>query len=109
MVGLHLHSIGKEFLATLIATLINELLISNINRIEQVIALNWTEESTIMCINITDNHKPYLISTEDNLSKVLTLPTHFHNNQGNVANSESLHRTSNRQKKAPITRSNDSL
>jgi len=72
MVGLHLNSTGKKFLATLIATLINELLISNINRIEQVIALNWKEESTIMCINITDNvtdnHKPYLISSEENLS-----------------------------------------
>jgi len=50
-----------------------------------------------MSINVTDNHKPYLISTEDKLSKVLTPPTQFHNNQGKVANSESLRRISNRQ------------
>ena len=62
-----------------------------------------------MSINVTDNHKPYLVSTEENLSKGLILPTHFHNNQGNVANSQSLCRTSNRQKKAPIIRSKDFL
>jgi hypothetical protein len=60
-----------------------------------------------MSIIVTDNHKPYLISTEENLSKGLIPPTHFHNNQLNVANSESLRRTSIRQKKAPITRSKD--
>jgi len=62
----------------------NDKLINNINKIEPVIALNSKEGSTIMSINITDDHKPYLISNEYNLSKVLITPTHFHNNQGNV-------------------------
>ena len=104
--GLHLNSTGKELLTTLIATQIDKLN-NNINKIEPVIALHWKVEANIMSINVTDNHKPYLISTEDNLSKVLIPLTQFHNNQGNVANSASLHRNSNRQKKAPITRTKD--
>jgi len=51
--------------------------------------------SEVVCKHVTDNHKPYLISTEVNLSKVLIPPAQFHNNQGNVVNSESLRRTSN--------------
>ena len=61
------------------------------------------------CINVTDNHKPYLISTEDNLAKGFIPPTQFHNNQGNVANSEFIRRTSNKQKNPPITRSKEFL
>jgi len=77
--GLHFNSIVNELLVTLTATQIDEL-INNFNKIEPVIALHWKEEATIKSINVTDNHKPYLISTEDNLSKVLIPLTQFHNN-----------------------------
>lgn len=75
-------------LVKLIGTQTDEL-IYNINKIESLIALNWKEEATLMSNNVTDDHKPYLISTEDNLSKRLIPPTQFHNNEGNMANSES--------------------
>jgi hypothetical protein len=92
----------------LIATQIDKL-INNINKIEPVIALNWKEETTNMSFNVTDNHKPNLMSTEDDLSKVLIPAIQIHNSQGNMADSESLCRTSNRQKKAPVTRSKNFL
>jgi len=47
------------------------------------------------------------MSTEDDFSKVLIPPIQIHNSQGNMTDSESLHRTSNKQKKAPITRSKE--
>jgi hypothetical protein len=106
--GLHLNNAGKEWLAKLIATQIDKL-INNINKIEPVIALNWKEETTNESFNVTDNHKPNLMSIEDDLSKVMIPPIQIHNSQGNMADSESLHRTSNRQTKAPITRSKDFL
>jgi lysophospholipase L1-like esterase len=54
--GLHLNNAGKEWLAKLIATQIDNP-IYNINRTEPVIALNWKEETTNKSINVTDNHK----------------------------------------------------
>ena len=104
--GLHLNNAGKEWLAKLIASQIYKL-INNINRTEPVIALDWKEETTNMNINVTDNHKPNLLPTKDDLSKVLIPPSQTHNSQGNMADSESLCRTSDRQKKAPITISKD--
>jgi hypothetical protein len=106
--SLHLNNDGKEWLAKLIATQTDKL-INNINKTEPVVVLNWKEETTNMSINVTDNHKPKLLPTEDDLSKVLISTIQIHNSQGNMADSESLCRTSNRQKKAPITRSEDFL
>ena len=48
-----------------------------------------------------------MMSTENDFSKVLIPPIQIHNSQGNMTDSESLRRTSKRQEKAPITRSND--
>jgi hypothetical protein len=59
-----------------------------------------------MGINVPDNQTPNFISTDRDLSKV---QNQIHNNQLNMANCESLHRTSNRQKKAPITGRKDFL
>jgi hypothetical protein len=58
-------------------------------------------------INAADNHKPNMMSTEDDFSKVLSPPIQIHNSQGNMTDSESLRKTSNRQKKAPVTESKD--
>jgi hypothetical protein len=58
-------------------------------------------------INATDNHKPIMMSTEDDFSKVLIPPIQIRNSQGNMTGSESLRRTSDRQKKAPVTKSKD--
>ena len=102
--GLHLNNAGKGWLAKLIATRINKL-INDIKKTEPVIAFKWKEEMTNVSINVTDNHKPNLMSTEDDFSKVLIPPIQIHNSQGNMTDRESLHRTSNSQKKAPITRS----
>jgi hypothetical protein len=73
-------------------------LINNIIKIEPVTALNWKEEATNVSINATDNHKPNLMSTEDDFSKVLIPPIQVHNSQGSMTDSESLSRTSNRRK-----------
>jgi hypothetical protein len=100
--GLHLNNAGKEWLAKLIAAKINKL-INNINKIEP--AFKWKEETTNVSINVTDNHKPNFMPTENDFSKVLIPPNQIHNSQGNMTDRESLHRTSNSQKKAPITRS----
>jgi hypothetical protein len=106
--GLHLNNAGKEWLAKLIATQIDKL-INNINEIEPTVALNWKEETTNESIKIKDNHMPNLLTTDNDLSKVLVPRTQIHNSQGNMTGSESLRRTSNRQKKAPVTRSKDFL
>jgi hypothetical protein len=105
--SLHLNNAGKEWLAKLIATQIDKL-ISNINKIEPVIALNWKEETTNESIKLTDNHMPNLLTTDD-LSKVLVPPNQIHNRHSNMTDSESLHGTSNRQNKVRITRSKDFL
>jgi len=104
--GLHLNNAGKEGPAKLIAFQIDKL-INNIIKIEPVTALNWKEEATNVSVNATDNHKPNLISTEDDFSKVLIPPIQIHNSQGNMTDSESLRWTSNRQKKAAVTKSKD--
>ena len=101
--GLHLNNAGKERLAKLIASQTNKL-ISDFNKTEPIIALNWKEETTNMSINVTNNHKPNLILAEEGFSNVLFPPSQIHNNQDNKADGELLRKTSNRQKKAPITR-----
>jgi hypothetical protein len=52
---------------------------------------------------------PKLLTIDDSLLEVLIPPTQIYDNQGNTAENESLHRTSNRQKKVPVTRSKDFL
>jgi hypothetical protein len=84
--GLHLNNAGKKGLAKLIASQIDKL-INNINKIERVTALNWKDEATNVSINATDNHKPNMMSTEDNFSKVLIPPIQIHNSQGNMTDS----------------------
>jgi hypothetical protein len=92
----------------LIASKIDKL-INNTNKIEPVTALNWKEEATNVSINATDNQEPNMMSTEDDFSKVLIPPIQIHNSQGNMKDSESLRRTSNRENKAPVTKSKDFL
>jgi len=67
------YNAGKEWLAKLIASQIDKL-INDINKTEPIIPLNWKEETTNVSINITDKHKPNLMLTEDDFSKVLDSP-----------------------------------
>ena len=106
--GLHLNNAGKEWLAKLIASKTDKL-ISDIIKTKPVIALNWKEGTNIVSINITNNHKPKLILTEDDFSKVLVSPIQIHNIQGNKTDSELLRKTSSMHKKTPVTRSKDFL
>jgi len=69
----------------------------------------WILWNIIKRIKETNNHKPNLILTEDDFSKVLVLPIQIHNNQGNKTDSVLLRNTSSRQKKAPVARSKDFL
>jgi len=106
--GLQLNNAGKEWHAKLIASQIDKL-VSDINKTEPIIALNWKEETTNVSINVTNNHKPNLMLTEDDFSNVLVSPIQIHNNQYNKTDSELLCKTEKRQKKAPVTRSKDFL
>jgi len=83
---LHLNNAGKEWLAKLIASQIDKL-VSDINKTEPIIALNWKEETINVSINVTNNHKPNLMLTEDGFSDVLVSPIQIHNNQYNKADS----------------------
>jgi len=76
--GLHLNNAGKEWLAKLIASQTDKL-VSDSNKTEPIIALNWKEETTNLSINVTDNHKPSLMVNEDDFSKVLISPIQIHN------------------------------
>ena len=84
-------------------------LINNINRPEPGIALNCKKETTNENINVTDNHVPNLLTTEDDLSNVLVPSTQIHNNQGNMTGRKSLRRISNSQEMASVIRSKDFL
>jgi len=106
--GLHLNNAGKEWLAKLIASHIDKP-VSDINRTEPTIALNWKEETANVSISVTNNHMPNLMLTEDDFSNVLISPIQIHNNQSNNTDSELLRKTSSRQNKAPVTRSKDFL
>jgi len=92
----------------LIASQIDKL-VSDINKTEPIIALNWKEETTNVSINVTNNHKPKLMLTEENFSNVLVSPIQIHNNQYHKKDSELLCRISCRQRKGPVTRSKDFL
>ena len=105
---LHLNNAGQEWLAKLIASQTDKL-VSDINKTEPIIALNWKEQTTNVSINVTNNHKPNPMLTEDDFSKVLVSPIQIHNNQGNKTDSELLCKISSGQKKAPVTRSKDFL
>jgi hypothetical protein len=100
--GLHLNNAGKEWLAKLLVTQISKLINSR-NKTDPVIALNWKNDSNHESINITVTHRTSLLTTEEKPS------TQIHNNQDNRSENEALIRTSNRQKKAPVTRSKDFL
>jgi len=82
---------------------------NDINKTEPIIALNWKEETANVSINVTNNHKPNLMLTEDDFSNVLFSPIQIHNNQGSKTDSEFLCKISNRQKIAPVTSSKDFL
>jgi hypothetical protein len=104
--GFHLNNAGKEELAKLIFSQIDKLIN---NSLEPMTALKWKEEPTNEGINATDYHKPNVVSSEDDFSKIMNPPVQIHNCQGNMTDNDSLRRTSNRQKKAPVTKSNDFL
>ena len=111
--GLHLNNPGKAWLAKQTASQINKL-VRDSNKPDPRIALEWKDTKTNVSINTTTNHNPNLEITvgdfsKHDLSKVLAPPSQNHNNQGNKTDNEQLRKTSSRQKKAPVTRSNDFL
>ena len=82
---------------------------NDINKTEPIIALNWKEETANVSINVTNNHEPNLMLTEDDFSNVVISPIQIHNNQGSKTDREFLCKTSDRQKIAPVTSSKDFL
>jgi len=94
---------GKEKLTKLTATQINKL-IGDRKRSEHVIAKNWKEKISNMEINGADNLMHTSLTMENDLQRELVPPVQVNSSQGNMIGSESIHRTSYRQKKAPTTR-----
>lgn len=88
-----LQNAGKEWPSKLIATHICKLVKSN-NRDEPVIILNWKDEST-------DKQNTVNVHPEVEVS-----PNRNNYSHGDVTAKEIVRRTSNRQKKVPITRNN---
>jgi hypothetical protein len=91
--GLHLNSQGKEWLAKQIVKQI-ELLIENASKVNPAIPLKWLDESTTL---INNNIR---LTSDSNTA------------EGMIPTSQSLNnprRTSSRNKKVPITMSNDFL
>jgi hypothetical protein len=111
--GLHLKNSGKGWLTKVIAFQIDKL-VRDIDKPEPITVLEWKDNKTNVSIYTTSNHKPKLEITEgdysqDVLSKVMVSPTQIHNTQGNKRDNELLCKISSRQKKAPLTRSNEFL
>ena len=97
--GMHLNNSGKECLSKLIATQINKLVNEN-NKVVHVIPLNWKQEHT-------DNQ-----NTVNSLSEQeTTCPISLDGNKpdSTVTEEKSLKRAVTRNRKLPVTRSNDFL
>jgi len=95
--GMHLNKSGKEWLSKLFATQICRLVKSN-NRDVPATALNWKDEST-------DIQNTVNVHTKSKIS-----PVQNNNGQADETHNETVVcRTSNRQKRVPITRNNDFL
>jgi hypothetical protein len=98
--GMHLNKRANEWLAKLLATQISRLVINKV-RVEPKIALKWKDELVVnQCLEIN-------MSSESPQAQI--------NNTNNKIQIETLHketavlRTSNRQKRQPITRNKDFL
>jgi hypothetical protein len=95
--GMHLNKSGKEGLAKLIATQ-NCRLVNSKNKDGHEIALKWKDESE-------EKHNTVIMHTKPKIS-----PDQVSSSQTDTTHKESaVYRTSNRQKKVPITRNNDFL
>jgi hypothetical protein len=94
---MHLNKSAKEWLSKLIATQICKLVKRN-NRDVPVIALNWKEDSTDKQNTVNVHTKSKILPDKNNSSQ--TYVTH---------KETAVCRTSNRLKRVPITRSDDSL
>lgn len=68
--------------------------------------MNWKEKISNKDINGADNLM-CPSTMEDDLQRVLLPPIQVNSSQGSMIGSESIRRTSNRQKKSPTTRSED--
>ena len=103
--GLHLNNTGKEPLSKQIVTQIDKLIKDN-NRDESKIILISKDESTNMNRNILHDQNYNLQELDED-----HINTEVPSNQNNtrqrvVSDNETVHRTSKRQKKVPITRNN---
>jgi hypothetical protein len=98
--GLHLNKRGKEWLAKLLATQINRLVI-NKAMVSPKIALKWKDESAVnQYLEILMKSKSPPAQTNNTNSKIQIDTLH---------KETAVPRTSNRQKRQPITRNKDFL
>jgi hypothetical protein len=106
--GSHLNNAGKEGLAKVIASQINEIINCSSNE-NPVISLQWKDESINKNIIVNTTHLSTRKTAVDNLPKLESTLIEAHNSQQELIGSVCTHRTSNRQKKATISRNSDFL
>jgi hypothetical protein len=110
--GLHLNNAGKEGLAKLIATHIDEIIYQS-NKPKPAIALNWGKESINETTSTNNNSNPIQNPNENDSPKATAAtsvsPLQSQENQDNKTESEVTRKTSSRQKKVPVTRCKDFL
>jgi hypothetical protein len=99
--GLHLNSLGKEWLAKQTAIQI-ELLVVSSSKVNTIIPLKWKEET----MNLINEN---MMSSEMNTVEGLIPSIQSPDNQINLEKNDSLRRISMRNKKAPTTRTKDFL
>jgi len=102
--GHHLNNACKEGLAKLIASQINKIINCSSNE-NPVISLQWKEESVNKSIIVNTTHLSIQKTAVDNSPKLES--SLAHDSQQELIGSECTRRTSNRQKKAIISRNSD--
>jgi hypothetical protein len=106
--GFHLNNAGKEGLAKVIASQINKIVNSSSNE-NPVISLQSKDESINKSIIVNTTHLSTRKTAVDSPPKSESPLIQAHDSQQELIGSECTRRTSNRQKKATISRNSEFL
>jgi len=104
--GFHLNNAGKEGLAEVTASQIKKIIKYSSNE-NPVIPLQWKEESINRSISANTTHLPTRKTAVDNSLKLESPLIQAHDSQQEMIEPECTSRTSNRQKKATVSRNDD--
>jgi hypothetical protein len=106
--GFHLNNASKGGLAKVIASQINKIINCSLNE-NPVISLQWKDESINKSIIVNTTHLSTQTTAVNNPPKLEFPLIQAHDSQQELIGSECTRRTSNRQKKATVSRNSDFL